>query len=118
MSICDDCEFKGYSPELCKMHLRHIAEVNKKQKKKPLAKNKVLSKSKKTDDQVVKCALYGGTGVLGATLAVAAAPVLGVGTIAGVGAIKIAAGVLGATVGFFKSKQTIKLEGTNANSRH
>ncbi|MBF0300946.1 MAG: hypothetical protein HQK51_19720 [Oligoflexia bacterium] len=46
MDLCNDCEYNGYSPELCEMHLKHIASVQRKlnQKKKTITKeNKKLN---------------------------------------------------------------------------
>ncbi|MBF0298674.1 MAG: hypothetical protein HQK51_08140 [Oligoflexia bacterium] len=101
MNICDECEIKGYSEELCEMHLNHMAALIKKNPEK--AKEKAKEKEELEGGKVVKAALYGGTCVLGATLAVASAPVLGFGLIAHAVAVKVSAGVLGGAVATLKS---------------
>lgn len=101
MDMCNDCEFKGYSDELCEMHINHVASINKKNPEK--AKEKAKEKEDLEGGKIVKAALYGGTCVLGATLAVASAPVLGFGLIANAIAIKVSAGVVGSAVGALKT---------------
>ncbi|MBF0299500.1 MAG: hypothetical protein HQK51_12315 [Oligoflexia bacterium] len=101
MSLCDDCEYVGYSEELCDMHLKHIASVNKKKRSKSqltLASKHLIKR------KAVKAALYGGTCVLGTTLVIASAPLLGMSAIAHAVAIQVSAGMLGSAVGALKGK--------------
>ncbi|MBF0360634.1 MAG: hypothetical protein HQK49_06470 [Oligoflexia bacterium] len=128
MSICDDCEFRHYSPELCRMHLKHLASANSKSKLPKAIKkmfsikasltNKDTNKNKCNElfepeqeiqiienEKVVKSLLYGGTCALGTTLVVAAAPVLGLPAIAHALGITVSAGIAGGTIPFFKSKK-------------
>ncbi|MBF0360303.1 MAG: hypothetical protein HQK49_04790 [Oligoflexia bacterium] len=133
MSICDDCEFRNYSPELCKMHLKHLASVNSnssaiskfQRKIKEILPNKKLAEaavSKKEiidveNEKVVKSVFYGGTCVLASTLAVAAAPVLGFHAVAHAMAVKISAGVVGGSIPFFKTKNKTEQNRTEQNRR-
>ncbi|MBF0208965.1 MAG: hypothetical protein HQK53_19060 [Oligoflexia bacterium] len=106
MALCDDCVVKGYSKEICNMHLKHVASVNKKNKNK--AKEKIQEKAQKKEfligNRAVKAALYGGASMLGVTFVIASAPVLGFGIIAHTIGIKVSAGILGGAVGSLKKE--------------
>ncbi|MBF0205524.1 MAG: hypothetical protein HQK53_01410 [Oligoflexia bacterium] len=123
MNICDDCEIRGYSSELCKMHLKHLAELKKKEKRKGKkkgegegegeGKRKSSLEAKKlykqsADRKEVKSALYGGGCVLGTTLALTAAPLLGIPAVASAAmvAVKISAATVGGAVGLLKKTKS------------
>ncbi len=83
ISECETCEMRGYSPELCKIHIQHLVH------------------SKKTDNPSksgwrywgVKMAIGAGVGVTGAVAGMTVVPVFGVKAMLGhMMAVKVAGG--------------------------
>ncbi|MBF0106094.1 MAG: hypothetical protein HQM16_12295 [Deltaproteobacteria bacterium] len=91
MKECTFCEYRGYSPEVCRLHMRHCAVLTRGAKEQP------EHRSKKPGMRV----LVGvGAGVLAATVGIGAASLVSAHALAYALAAKVSAGLGGGIFGY------------------
>lgn len=94
MDECKDCEYRGYSPEVCRLHLRHCQKHQDRERKPLPAPVKIGAKT-----------LAGaGVGVATVFLGVTAASLVGGAALLHLALLKlgVGAGLLGGGIGFYK----------------
>ncbi len=126
MKECTMCEYNGYSPQLCKMHLRHLNVAHKQElsKKRQLAlfdKKKMIEiikreeKKKKVKDLSLNTAVGTAIGTGGGFMSLSTLAHLG-GAVAAhaiAGPVIIGAAVIGGSIGIVKSLKIKKKQNAN-----
>lgn len=103
MAECKNCEFYGYSQDVCHAHRRKCSSAKPKQ---DVAddKNRLAKPLKKAPHYGMKALVGVGAGALAVAGTVTVAPIVGLHFLAHALAVKVSAGVVGGGVGFWSYK--------------
>ncbi len=106
MNPCTNCEFRGYNPDICALHLKHLEKVG------PCEGHvsKLTVAKERATHWGMKTAVGAGMGALAVTTSTALLPLMGVAVLAHSVAVQVSAGILGYGAGFwgYKAKKKHK----------